>query len=308
MKSIATLTLNPTIDVTYEVDRLIHTEKVRTLGETHSPGGGGINVARVFVRLGGNARCYYLSGGATGVALDGLIDLHQLVRHNIPISGQTRVATVVLERETGKEYRLVPPGPQVTEADCRACLEALSDVSCDMLVASGSLPPGMPTGFLIDVSSLMRSRGIDFVLDTSGEALSETLRHGHMLLVKPSLSEFEYVCGRQFKNVAEISEAASEIVRRGNAQLLAVTMGREGAVLAHHDGTLFLPGLDVEARSAVGAGDSFLAAMVHALAREWDAIEAFRYGIAAGSAAVLTSGTSLAHREDIERLFSAAER
>jgi 6-phosphofructokinase 2 len=308
MKSIATLTLNPTIDVTYDVDRLVHTDKVRTLGETHSPGGGGINVARVFVRLGGNARCYYLSGGATGVALDGLIDLHQLVRCNIPISGHTRIASVVIERETGKEYRLVPPGPTVTEAECVACLEALSDATCDILVASGSLPPGMPADFLRRVSSLTRDRGIAFVLDTSGNALRETLAGGGVRLVKPNLGELRALCGRDLQSAEEISEAAMDLVRSGQADLVAVTMGRDGAVLAQRAGPVFIPTISVDTRSAVGAGDSFLAAMVHALARDWDPLEAFRYGIAAGAAAVLTTGTSLAHREDIERLFSAVER
>lgn len=93
------------------------------------------------------------------------------------------------------------------------------------------------------------------------------------------------------------------IVERGQAELVAVTMGRDGALLARRDGPRFLPAPAVEAHSAVGAGDSFLAAMTHALARGWDPFDAFRYGMAAGAAAVLTAGTGLAHRDDIERLF-----
>src|SRR3546814_3692307 len=115
MTNIATLTLNPTIDVAYEVDRMFHTRKMRTKSEFYSPGGGGINVARVFVRLGGNARSYYMAGGATGDALDGLLDLHQLVHNRIYIAGHTRVASAVLELERGKEYRFVPPGTTRSE-------------------------------------------------------------------------------------------------------------------------------------------------------------------------------------------------
>ena len=110
MKSIATLTLNPTIDVAYEVERVFPVEKIRTRTENYDPGGGGINVARVFARLGGAARCYYLSGGATGPALDGLLDKHGLVRERIAIAGDTRVATTIVEHQCGKEYRFVPPG------------------------------------------------------------------------------------------------------------------------------------------------------------------------------------------------------
>jgi 6-phosphofructokinase 2 len=303
MKSIATLTMNPTIDAAYEVSHLIDTQKIRATSEHYGPGGGGLNVARVFVRLGGNARCYYLSGGPTGIALDGLVDLHQLVRNNIPIDCHTRIATVVFERETRKEYRLVPPGPVVTLEECERCLEALSDVRCDILIASGSLPPGVPFDFYAQVAAKMRVRGIDFVLDTSGEALRATLAGAGVRLVKPSLSELAQLCGRELSSTEAIAEAAMEIVRRGQSELVAVTMGANGALLARQEGTLFLPAVIVETRSGVGAGDSFLAAMIHALARGWNTIDAFRYGIAAGAAAVLASGTALAHPEDIERLF-----
>jgi 6-phosphofructokinase 2 len=305
MKQIATLTMNPTIDVAYDVEHMVHTHKMRTLGEHYCPGGGGINVARVFVRLGGNARCVYLSGGATGAAFDGLVDLHQLVRRQVPIAGHTRVAMAVLARDSAKEYRFVPPGPRVTDAECASCLEVLSEVACDVLVASGSLPPGAPTDFYAQVAALMGRRGIEFVLDTSGSALAAGLAGGGVRLVKPSIGELRQLVGAELTSVAEVSEAAMAIVEQSQAELVAVTMGREGALLAQRDGPQFLPALAVEARSAVGAGDSFLAAMVHALARDWDAFHAFRYGMAAGAAAVLTAGTGLAYRDDIERLFPA---
>lgn len=303
MKSIATLTMNPTIDVAYEVERVFHTRKMRTCSERYSPGGGGINVARVFVRLGGNARCYYLSGGATGPAFDGLVDLHQLVRVRIPISEPTRLATAVYDRHSGKEYRLVPPGPTVSPEEWQECLDRLAEAECDYLVASGSLPPGVPADFFARLARGMRQRGIGMVLDTSGAALREGLAAGGILLVKPSLGEFRQLVGRELESVDEVMQAASEIVGQGRAELVAVTMGHRGAVLARRQGALHLPAIDIEAKSAVGAGDTFLAAMVHALARDWDPVEAFRYGIAAGSAAVLTPGTDLAYPADIERLF-----
>jgi 6-phosphofructokinase 2 len=303
MKSIATLTMNPTLDVACDVQSVFHTREMPTFNERHSPGGGGINVARVFVRMGGNARCYYLSGGATGVALDGLLDLHQLVRTKIAISGPTRTAMAVFEKETEKEYRFVPVGQTVTKMECDACLEALAEVKCDIFVASGSLPPGAPTDYYASVATIMRQRGIEFVLDTRGPALKETLAAGGVKLVKPSIGELRQLCGRNLASVEEISMAAREVVQSGKAEMVAVTMGQNGALLARSEDVLFLPAVKVSARSAVGAGDSFLAAMLHALARELDPVEAFRYGVAAGSAAVLEPGTELAHPKDIERLL-----
>jgi hypothetical protein len=182
MMDLATLTMNPTLDTACEVDRVIPTIKLRANHERYDPGGGGINVARVFVRLGGNARIYYLSGGATGVALDGLLDLHQLVRRPIRIAGQTRVSTAVHERSTGQEFRFVPAGPQIAEREWRECLSQLERGKHDYLVASGSLPGGVPDDFYARVGAIARRQGMRFVLDTSGPALAAGLAGGDVFL------------------------------------------------------------------------------------------------------------------------------
>lgn len=307
MKSIATLTMNPTIDVSYDVGRMRHTHKMRTDNEWYAPGGGGINVARVFVRLGGHARCYYLSGGATGPALDGLIDLHQLVRTRIPIAGPTRVASAVFEHESGKEYRFVPKGPHVAESEWRECLELLAKAQCDCMVLSGSLSPGVPDDFYARAVELLRPRGIEIVLDSSGAALAAGIEAGGLALVKPSQGELRAYVGRPMESVEQIGKAAMAIVEAGKAHLVAVTMGHEGAVLARKDGPVFLPAVRIEAASAVGAGDSFVAGMVFALAKGENELEAFRFGLAAGAAAVLRAGAGLAHPEDVERLLARVQ-
>jgi 6-phosphofructokinase 2 len=303
MKTIATLTMNPTIDIAYDVDRLFHTHKMRTQGERCDPGGGGINVARVFCRLGGLARCFYLAGGATGVALDGLLDEHRLLRTRIDIAGSTRVAAAVHERDSGKEYRFTPPGPEVSAAEWQACLDLLADAECDYFIASGSLPPGVPDDFYARVAAALRARGIAFVLDSSGEPLKQTLAAGGVHLIKPSSGELRQLAGRELTSREAIADAAMAIVRAGRAELVAVTLGHQGALLARAEGTLYLPAVDIEARSAVGAGDSFLATMVHALAGGRDVVEAFRRGMAGGAASVLNPGTGLAHPDDIARLL-----
>lgn len=303
MMDLGTLTMNPTLDAAYEVDRVIPSRKMRASAERYDPGGGGINVARVFVRLGGNARCYYLSGGATGVALDGLLDLHQLVRTPIRIAGQTRVAAAVHERSSGQEYRFIPGGPEVSEAEWRACLEKLETAKHDYLVASGSLPRGVPEDFYARVAAMAKAQGMRFVLDTSGPALAAGLAGGDVFLAKPSISEFRSLVGEDVRGEKAIADAAMAVIERGHAEYLAVTMASEGALLASRSGLLRLSALAVDACSAVGAGDSFLAAMVHALAMGRKPGDAFRFGLAAGAAAVLTPGTDLCRPEDVQRLF-----
>jgi 6-phosphofructokinase 2 len=276
---------------------------MRTDGERVCPGGGGINVARVLARLGDEAKCYHMAGGAMGVAFEGLIDQQGLDAVRIPVADETRVALAVYERSTGKEYRFTPRGPKVTESEWRDCLDRIAEADCRYFVASGSLPPGVPDDFYARVAAIMRERGIAMVLDTSGRALREGLVGG-IALVKPSLGELRDLIGRNVETPHEIADAASALVRAGRAELVAVTMGEDGALLASRDGTVHLPAIPIEANSAVGAGDSFVAGMVHALSEGKEPEEAFRFGMAAGAAAVLTPGTALALREDIERLYA----
>jgi len=304
MQDIATLTMNPAIDVSYEVDRLAPTHKLRSHGERYDPGGGGINVARAIARLGGAARAHYLAGGSMGSAFDRLLDRHALLRCRIDIADDTRVSTAVRERETGQQYRFVPRGPHILPTEWQSCLDQLDRIEGGFLVASGSLPEGVPEDFYCRVQALTARRGVRLVLDSSGTALTSAVAAGGLFLIKPSLSELEQIAGRSLKGLPAIMAAAGDIVRSGKASHVAATMGADGAVLANASGTIALPAVAVATMSAVGAGDSFLAAMTFALASGREPVDAFRYGIAAGAAAVLNNGTELCHAADVERLFA----
>ncbi|HEX7710916.1 MAG TPA: 1-phosphofructokinase family hexose kinase [Sphingomonadaceae bacterium] len=301
--TIVTLAMNPAIDADFEVEQVAPLHKLRCSAERYQPGGGGINVASVIVRLGGTAVCHYISGGATGATLERLLDRHAFAHRAIPVAGSTRIACNVVETATGREFRFVPPGPTLAEPEWRGALAALEEAQGEWLVASGSLPPGAPDDFYARVARVARNRGMRVVLDTSHEPLREGLAAGSIHLVKPSEEELEQFVGRKLSTLEEIGGAAMEIVAAGHAELVAVTLGAEGGILAARDGWRGLPAFAVEARSAVGAGDSFVAAMVLKLALGWAAFEAFRYGMAAGAAAVMTPGTEMCHPADVERLY-----
>ena len=303
MKPIVTLTVNPSIDGAAEADVVRPIRKIRTSNERYDPGGGGINVARVVQELGGATLAIYLAGGVTGGVLDDLLEAVAIARRRIPIQDHTRISHAVYERSSGLEYRFVPEGPSVREAEWRTCLDALEDLDCDYLVASGSLPRGIPDDFYAGVVDIASRKGAKVVLDTSGEALRAALDRGGVHLVKPSLGEFEALLGRKLADPSRQEEAARDLVRSGAAALVAVTMGRDGALLASDRGTLRLAAPEVTVKSAVGAGDSFVAAMTLGVAQGRSPEDAFAYGMAAGAAAVLSAGTGLCRREDVERLY-----
>jgi len=304
MNPIVTLTLNPSIDGSSEAQAVRPIHKVRTTNERYEPGGGGINVSRVVRELGGASFAFYAAGGVTGSVLKQLLAERELSGRRIVIRDHTRVSHTVFERSTGLEYRFVPQGPEINEAEWQDCLLALSGIDCEYLVASGSLPRGVPSDFYCRVATLARARSAKFVLDTSGDALREALSAGGVYLAKPSLGEFEQLVGRELRDPAAQEQEAMRFIHAGGAKLLAITMGHEGALLAHAGGILRLPAIKADVRSAVGAGDSFVGAMTLALARGAPPETAFRWGVAAGTAAVLTPGTELCRREDVERFFS----
>jgi 6-phosphofructokinase 2 len=299
---ITTLTLNPTIDLASEAQAVKPIHKVRTFNERQDPGGGGVNVSRVVRELGGETLALILSGGVTGRFLEELLDEAGVPRRSIPIAGQTRISHTVLDQGSGLEYRFVAQGPDVSEAEWGAALQALEALEGGWLVASGSLPAGAPRDFYARAAAVAARRGAHLVLDTSGDAFRAAVERGGIELAKPSLGEFEIFTGQDLREPAALEQAAMALVRSGRVRHLAVTLGRDGALLATGEKTLRLPALDVEVKGAVGAGDSFLAAMTMALARGRPVEDAFAWGMAAGAAAVSSPGTAHPGREDVAAL------
>ena len=302
---VATLTMNPAIDGSCEAEAVFPTHKIRTHDERYDPGGGGINVARVLARLGASVEVIYLAGGATGALLDELLDQHGLERFRLPIHDHTRQSLAVYERSSGKEFRFVPDGPLVSEAEWQAAFDHAVGLDHGWLVVSGSLPRGVPVDFYARLAAALAGRDMRLVVDTSGPALAAALEQGGLYLVKPSLGEFETLVGRKLPDAQAVGEAAMGFVRTGKAAHVAVSMGHEGAVLAHAGGVTVRPALDVLVKSATGAGDSFVGGMVHGFLRGEDAAGAFRWGVAAGTAAVLSPGTDLCHPDAVRQMWAA---
>jgi 6-phosphofructokinase 2 len=302
MTKILCLALNPAIDISSDAEVVRHTHKTRTHNQQQFPGGGGINVARVIATLGGTCELMFLSGGATGELLEAMLKPLPIVEKTFKIHDPVRVAYAVHETSTNLEYRFVPEGPLVTEAELAPVFEAIAATDADYVVASGSLPRGAPDDTYVRLADIVTKKGARFVLDTSGPSLAEALSRSTMFLVKPSLGEFEAFLGRKLSH-EEVGAAAQAHVRKGAAQYIAVTLGGDGAVFASADRIIRLPAIDVPVNSATGAGDSFVAGMVWSLSEGFEIEEAFRFAQAAGAAAVMTPGTELCRRQDVTELY-----
>jgi len=303
MTRIVTITPNPAVDVSTSVERIVPTNKLRCSAARRDPGGGGINVARVIKRFGGEVMAIYPCGGATGELLSRLVEREDIASETSRIAEETREDFSVHEDMSGQQFRFVLPGPALTEPEWRACLDALGGLADrpEFVIASGSLPPGVPPDFYARACRIAKSWNAKLVLDTSGPALSAALTEG-VHLIKPNLRELCEVAGERLDDEAAWVRACLALVKRRQAEVVALSLGHRGALLVSRDRVLRAEPLPISPVSSVGAGDSFLGAMMWSLAAGFDLEHAFRLGVAAGSSAVLNPGTELAHPEDTRRL------
>jgi 6-phosphofructokinase 2 len=226
----------------------------------------------------------------------------------VPIEGHTREDFTVLERTSGQQFRFVMPGPRLHDHEWMACLRTLAHLPerPQIVCASGSLPPGAPEDFYARVADIAAGFGARFVLDAAGAALKRALS-SHIHLIKPNLQEMAELSGSALDDDASLVEAAQALIRGRRVEAVALTLGASGALLVTADGAWRAKPLAVDVVSAVGAGDSFLGAMVWAWAAGRPLEDAFRYGAAGGGAAVLAPGTELCRRGDVLRLVEQVE-
>ena len=300
---ILTITLSPSIDVSAGTAIITPEHKLRCADVRRDPGGGAINVARVLKRLDGDCRALYPAGGILGRLLDRLLDAEGVERVTVDIASETRESFTIVERSTGREYRFILPGPELAPAEWQACLDHVArlEPAAPYVVVSGSVPPGVPDDVYARLARIVRSRGGRMVLDASGPVLAAALEEG-VWLVKPNLREMRELTGEPLETEADWAAAATELVTSAKAEVVALSLGNRGALLAARGTRLRAPAIPVKVASTVGAGDSFLAAMVWRLASGAGLEDAFRHGVAGGTAALLAPGTSLARKNDTERL------
>ena len=305
--SIATLTMNPALDVTMTTDVVRHTDKIRCDEVSYDAGGGGINVARFATNLGAKATAVYPAGGPTGALVSDLLGEADVPLRRIVIGGQTRQSFTVNEASTGKQYRFVLPGPRLTINEQAHCLYTLRKVaaSTDFVVASGSLPPGVPAEFYQRVADICREFGARLILDTSGGGLTHVTSGVYVL--KPSVRELRECYGRPLDTEAEQLAAAHDLIDRGVTQAVVVSLGADGALLVTASDAHRFSALPVHAVSGVGAGDAMVAAITVGLTRGWSLTRSVRFGVAAATAKLLTPGTSGCDRADVERFFDLVE-
>lgn len=303
MPEIVTITFNPCIDKSTTVAAFIPEKKLRCTDPKFEPGGGGINVSRAIKKLGGQSIAIYPAGGYSGKFLKTLLDGEGIDSIMIETGSHTRENLIVVDKSTNSQYRFGMPGSKLIEKEWKNCLIEIEKIKgIEFIVVSGSLPPGVPPGVLRELVKLSKKLNAKFIADTSGEALQQAVNEG-VFLLKPNLNELSALLGKKELKKEEILMNARQLISRGGAEILVISLGAQGALLVTvNDNIQFIPP-PVERKSTVGAGDSMVAGIVLRLALGNTISDAVQYGVACGTAATMNPGTELCNREDVEAIL-----
>jgi len=308
--AILTVTLNPAIDLETTTEEVVPGEKLRCSEPVRDPGGGGINVARAVVQLGGEATALVAAGGAAGAALEAMLTKRGVPVGRLPAPGEMRQNLSVIEAGTGRQFRFIFPGPQWAPEDLAAATEALAArvQPGDWVVLSGSLPAGLQAEAFADLACHLTGLGAQVVADTSGAALVALAeaRLG-LAVLRMDFEESEALAGHDLARAEDSAEFAADLVERGVAGIVILARGAEGSVLAADSGRWSAPAAEVPVVSRTGAGDSFVAGSVLALSRGESLPTVLQHGVASASAAVTTPGTDLCTAEIMFGLLDSCQ-
>lgn len=294
---IYTCTFAPSIDYTayltyFESGALNRSEEVY-----YYPGGKGINVSRVLSRLGMKSRALGFAGGFTGHFIEEFLDAEGIETDFIDTGAITRINVKI---KTDQETELNGPGPVLTDAQLEQLTEKIAVMQAgDWFILAGSLPPSVPTQFFKDLAARCQERAIHFVLDTSGPALEELL-DSKPFLIKPNEHELGEIFGVDINTQAQAFHYANLLVNRG-VEHVVVSMGGAGAIYASR-GIRYTANVPKgKVVNTVGSGDSLVSGFIASYIQHNDPLQAFRYGVASGSATAFRS--DLCEQPDVERLL-----
>jgi len=291
---IATVTLNPAIDKSLRVSGFAPGKTNRAEVTRIDAGGKGVNVARAARRFGLPVCALGFAAGRNGRFILDVLAATGIPADFIDVPGETRVNLKIHDPVQGTETEINEPGFQISPAHFEEMRRKLEEYAprCELVVFSGSLPPGAPSHAYGDLITITRKCGAASLLDTGGEALRHGLAAGAEL-VKPNRAEVEELLERPLRNSSDLAEAARHLLNLG-AQQAVISLGVEGALGANREGILWARPPRVELHSSIGAGDTMVAALAYGFVRHLPFRDSFRLAVAASAATVARDGTKVA--------------
>ena len=300
---IAAVCLNPAVDRTVSVSCLIPGGLNRVTASRTDAGGKGVNVAVTLARLGEDAALCALLPKENGGLIEEKAAKENVALYPIPQDGAVRVNLKILDESKHEITEINECGPAVTAGQADAIRKTVSDLAgrCDLMIFSGSLPPGCSPSLYRELMDIADERDCRCILDADGVRLREGLE-SRPLLIKPNRHELEELTGTQLPSLADVDKAARRLAS-SRARYVAVSLGGEGAYITDGAESLYAPALPVVPGSTVGAGDAMIAGFAAGLRRGYALEEMFRLGVACATASVMSEGTGLIMKETADALL-----
>lgn len=299
---IITVSMNPAIDKTVEISKLIPGGLNRIQKVEYDAGGKGINVSKTIRELGGESIATGFLGGNAGKTIENVLNDRQIRNDFVWVDGETRTNTKVFE-ENGEVTELNEPGPVITEEQMKALLDKLEGYAEKdaLFILAGSIPSGVDKQIYADIIRLVHAKGAKVLLDADGELFRNSLDAGPDM-IKPNRVELEEYAGIDYRaSDEEILQLARKLLEKG-MDTVAVSMGKSGAMMVRKGYEVKCPALSVKAHSTVGAGDAMVAALAYSADQGLDHDETVRLCMATSAGAVTTVGTKPPKKEVVEEL------
>ena len=302
---IVTVTMNPAIDKTIDVEHLERGGLNRIQHVELDAGGKGINVSKTIHDLGGKSIVTGFVAGNTGKIIQNVMKEWNIESDFIEVAGETRTNTKVFEK-TGELTELNEPGPVIGEDDLKALLEKLEGYAKEdtLFVLAGSVPQGVEKDIYKRIIEMVHKKGAKVLLDADGELFTQALAAGPDI-IKPNRVELEQYAGMDYvASEQELLLIAKKLMESG-IESVVVSMGKSGAMFLRPDLQVHCPGLRVKAHSTVGAGDAMVAALSYAWDNKLDATETVKLCMAVSAGAVTTIGTKPPTRAVVDELIGS---
>lgn len=304
---IYTLTLNPAVDKTVVIPHFTVGGVNRITSIRTDVGGKGINVSKCLQQLGTNSTAVTFLGGSTGKWAENELSRFGIQLLSAEVSQSTRTNLKIIDPESHRTTDINEPGPVITPENFTILLEKLdaSIVPGDILILSGSLPPGLPPTTYRDLITRYRQRSVLTYLDADGDSFRLGITAAPDL-IKPNIEELSRFAGKKLENEADILHTANTLLAQGIGEI-AISLGSQGALFIASDCCWQAKGLQVPVLSTVGAGDSMVAALAYGKAAGLPQEQRLKLSIAISAASVMCSGTQPPEQETIETLYHQVE-
>ena len=301
---IFTLTMNPCLDRYIYIDNLILDDTIRAKKVKDYPAGKGIDVSRVIKELDGISIAIAILGGETGDRIERMLDKEGVIYSSIRVENETRM-NIILETRKG-QYRISMPGARITKKKLNVVFEMLDALvrPDDIVVISGSLPKGVKPETYFEIIKLLKEKKSFVYFDSDGEKLKFGIK-ACPDVIKPNKYEFSRLIEKEIdeNDLNTLVREGRNVIKRYGLKEILLTLGPKGSLLITVEEAYYSLPVDVPVKSAVGAGDSFLAAYVLKRSENVSVKDAFKWANAAGNAAVMTPGTELCRKDDVLNLL-----